>query len=404
MMKRPLSFLLFFVFLTISSSILFAQGISYQAVARDADGKLMDNEAINVRFYLLSDSAAGMEVYRESHAANTNAYALFSLIIGKGTVESGAFEAIDWGSAPHFLRVEVNGADMGTTQLETVPYSQVATNMAINHLTDVSIGTAVANDVLKWNGTAWTARPDSVDDADADPNNEIQALSLVGSDLSLSLGGGTVSLPANSPWNTSGSGIYYDAGNVGIGTTSPNNPFALTTDGTSSISFRFENTNINGSNDMLEMRTQTGAPDNAQFIEFQRGNIVEARINTDGSAEFASVEVEEELGSSDTPVAGKLYENSIPLAWGFINGAGSVISGYGINTITNPSTGNFLITINANWTGRPAIVATSYSPTVNDEVATASDVIGSTNQFEVNTIDGTTAVNSAFYFVVYGNR
>lgn len=400
MMKRPLSFLLFFVFLTISSSVLFAQGISYQAVARDAAGKLMDNEAINVRFYILSDSAAGMEVFRESHAANTNAYALFSLIIGKGVVENGAFEAIEWGSAPHFLKVEVNGADMGTTQLETVPYSQVATNMSIDHLTDVNIGAAVVDDVLKWNGSEWAAGADAVDDADADPANEIQTLSLLGSDLSLSLGGGTVSLPENSPWNTNGTEIFYDAGFVGIGTNNPNNPFALTTDGTSAVSFRFENTNIGIGNDMLEMRTQTGATDNAQFIEFQRGSVVEAQINTDGSAEFTSVEVEEELSSTTTPVTGKVYANGLPLAYGYINV--SISTDYGVSSVTNPVTGTYVITLNKSWSGNPVIIATSYSATIDDEIITASPVSGSTNQIEINISENGQGSASAFYFVVYG--
>lgn len=63
---------------------------------------------------------------------------------------------------------------------------------------------------------------DNINDADANPNNEIQALSLAGTNLSLSSGGGTVSLsPFVSPWTTSGANIYRTSGNIGIGTTSP---------------------------------------------------------------------------------------------------------------------------------------------------------------------------------------
>jgi hypothetical protein len=53
-----------------------------------------------------------------------------------------------------------------------------------------------ASEVLKWNGTEWAPAPDAVDDADADPANELQALSVTGTDLTLSSGGGTVSLLA----------------------------------------------------------------------------------------------------------------------------------------------------------------------------------------------------------------
>ena len=56
---------------------------------------------------------------------------------------------------------------MGTSQLLSVPYAQ----------------------------HALTVENDNVDDADNDPSNEIQTLELSGYDLTLSKGGGTVTLP-----------------------------------------------------------------------------------------------------------------------------------------------------------------------------------------------------------------
>ncbi len=97
---------------------------------------------------------------------------------------------------------------------------------------------AATGQVLKWDGTTWTPADDQVGtgggnnntyaagggisitgvapnliinnigDGDADPSNEIQKLSLTGSALTLSDGGGTVTLPTGSGNNyTSGSGI-----------------------------------------------------------------------------------------------------------------------------------------------------------------------------------------------------
>ncbi|MCB0846057.1 MAG: hypothetical protein KDE26_22555, partial [Bacteroidetes bacterium] len=51
--------------------------------------------------------------------------------------------------------------------------------------------------VYKWDQTnaQWLAQPDDDTDADANPTNELQTLSLTGNTLSLSMGGGSVSIP-----------------------------------------------------------------------------------------------------------------------------------------------------------------------------------------------------------------
>jgi hypothetical protein len=72
----------------------------------------------------------------------------------------------------------------------------------------------------------------------------LQSLSLSGSNLQIS-GGNSVNLSGlggSSPWNTSGSNIYYNGGNVGIGTSSPGNKLHLlgdfrVDDGTPSVQF-----------------------------------------------------------------------------------------------------------------------------------------------------------------------
>ncbi len=51
--------------------------------------------------------------------------------------------------------------------------------------------------VLEWNGTSWVPATDDVNDADANPSNELQTISLSGHDLTLSDGGGTVTIPDN---------------------------------------------------------------------------------------------------------------------------------------------------------------------------------------------------------------
>lgn len=155
----------------------------YQAVARDASGAVLANKTVSFLISILQGSASGTSVFSEIHSAATNEFGLVNLEIGRGTLMSGDFSLINWGSDVYFLKIDMdpNGGvafvNMGITQLLSVPYAMHAKTVEI----------------------------DKVDDADADPLNEIQTLQLTGSDLSLSKGGGTVTLPtASNPTGAAG--------------------------------------------------------------------------------------------------------------------------------------------------------------------------------------------------------
>ena len=102
------------------------QGINYQAVARYNNGDVLMNQALTIQFSVISDIATSAISWQETHQVTTNDYGLFTAIIGEGTPSGGnsaTFDVIDWASSTHFLKVEMNGVDMGTTQLMSVPYS-----------------------------------------------------------------------------------------------------------------------------------------------------------------------------------------------------------------------------------------------------------------------------------------
>ena len=114
------------------------QGIGYQGVATDANGIELVNQSISIQASVLSSSATGNVEWQETHNTSTDTFGLFTLTIGQGTsTGTGAqsnFSDISWGSATHFLKIEmdVNGGTnylhMGTNQMMSVPYSLYAKN------------------------------------------------------------------------------------------------------------------------------------------------------------------------------------------------------------------------------------------------------------------------------------
>ncbi|MEO8066644.1 MAG: MopE-related protein [Flavobacteriales bacterium] len=105
------------------------QAFDFQAVARDASGNVLSSQPVSVRLSVHSGTASGAIAYQETHAVNTNAFGLFSVAVGQGSAVQGVFAEVGWGSASHFLQVELDASggstyvDMGTTQLLSVPYA-----------------------------------------------------------------------------------------------------------------------------------------------------------------------------------------------------------------------------------------------------------------------------------------
>ena len=116
------------------SYITFAQtpqSFQYQAVVRDVNGVALINQPVDFQLSIISGSPTGTVEYVETHTGfSTNAYGIVTLSVGGGTLVSGSFTAINWGSALYFLKVEADLGtgllDMGTTQLLSVPYALYA--------------------------------------------------------------------------------------------------------------------------------------------------------------------------------------------------------------------------------------------------------------------------------------
>jgi hypothetical protein len=82
----------------------------------------MANASLTVLFSIRSQSANGPIVYSESHNLTSNSNGLINCFLGGGVASVGVFSELDW-SSNKFLQVILNGNDLGTTQLMSVPYS-----------------------------------------------------------------------------------------------------------------------------------------------------------------------------------------------------------------------------------------------------------------------------------------
>ncbi|MFC2137835.1 uroporphyrinogen decarboxylase family protein [Bacteroidota bacterium] len=169
----PLVFIMFFL-LSIISNNLFCQSnkaIKYQSIIRDSKGKVIENQNVSIKINIIQNSPSGLTVYSEKHDVISNQFGLINIEIGNGDVLSGNYLNINWGGADHFAQIEIdenNGRNyhvMGVSQLMYVPYAL--------HAETVS----------------------NKDDADADPGNEIQILSISNDTILLS-NGGYAKLPA----------------------------------------------------------------------------------------------------------------------------------------------------------------------------------------------------------------
>ncbi|HOY18371.1 MAG TPA: hypothetical protein PLC89_13785 [Haliscomenobacter sp.] len=162
-------------------------GFNYQAVLRSANLTPISSQNGTATLAILNP--VGIELYRETHNITTDQLGLFNLVIGKGNNPSSNFAAIDWSNGGRFVKISVaaNGStfDFFPTELQAVPYAKVAEKTLQG-------------------------------DADADPNNEIQTLAVLGNQLSLSKGGGNVTLPASADAQTlsvSGNQLSISNGN-----------------------------------------------------------------------------------------------------------------------------------------------------------------------------------------------
>lgn len=289
------------------------QKMNYQAVARNSSGTPITNHLIGIKFTIREASASGPDIFAETMTATTNSMGTFSVEIGGGTAVLGSFATIPWNTGSKFLNIKIDPAggtsytDMGTYQLLSVAYAQLAKNVINN------------------------------DDADASVTNELQTLSIAGDQLSIS-SGNTVTLPGGggggTPGGSTGNVQFNNAGAfagdndlfwdntfkyMGIGTNIPSYKLAVVHGGSTGILSRstasFSVVDIDAFSGDAALRFQKAgvgmwnvrndpANDNLQFFEL--GSSERLRIeNTTGNV---GINARLGIGTTNAAVLGGFVE------------------------------------------------------------------------------------------------
>jgi hypothetical protein len=104
-------------------------GMNYQAVAFDANGKIMANTPIKITFAFTDQPGSSQPFYIESYQILTNDAGMFNLVIGEGVERSGDITRIPWSDKKIWLDVEISSSGFHavhtkySTQLQAVPYA-----------------------------------------------------------------------------------------------------------------------------------------------------------------------------------------------------------------------------------------------------------------------------------------
>jgi hypothetical protein len=137
----------FIVICLISTFKVYSQSpgkINFQSILRNTTGEIVSNKAVSIRMSIIRGTINGTSVYVETHVKTTDISGLISIKLGSGTVINGIFGDIEWGSASHFIQLEVdfNGGSnyvvVGTQELISVPYALYAnkTDTSVLNLTN----------------------------------------------------------------------------------------------------------------------------------------------------------------------------------------------------------------------------------------------------------------------------
>lgn len=141
-------------------------GFNYQSVLRNSIGEPIENQSVS--FMMTITNSLNDTIFKEEHHPTTSAAGVVSFVIGEGSIHFGDLGLISWGTDTYYLGIELDETggssyqSFGNSKFQAVPFAMYAA---------------------------------SSNEADGDPANEIQSLSIDGDEITIS-SGNTINLPS----------------------------------------------------------------------------------------------------------------------------------------------------------------------------------------------------------------
>jgi len=114
------------------------RGFNYQAIARDINGQVLQNEMVILQFGLYAGQTVTEPAWQELQVATTDEFGAFSLTVGHGQKSGGtlnSYEDLDYAAADYWLKVELKDGsefyEISFRELLSVPYAEVARNATL---------------------------------------------------------------------------------------------------------------------------------------------------------------------------------------------------------------------------------------------------------------------------------
>jgi hypothetical protein len=321
--------------------------MTYQSVIRNASNNLVTSSNVGMQMSILQGSPSGLAVFIERHLTTTNINGLATLEIGAGTVIAGSFSGIDWSAGPYFLKTEVDPSGgttysiSGTTQLLSVPYALYAESSGDSFSGDYNDLTNTPTNLSDFNNDSGFIT--SPNDADSNPTNELQNLSLVGNTLSISSGNSVVLTSASGntldqSYDQGGPGagrtITADAGEVQINTATANG-----------IALRTQNTNTG----VALIASSTNSANTFSAIQASTNSSSTLASGIVGNSSGAANGISGQVESTGTGAAG-VYGNNLRTTGGYgtygigfngVVGETNYQAGFGVYGRNYDAIGNF---------------------------------------------------------------